>query len=115
LRPPDRLFEEVDTRDLALPSREEEGGVARAAAGVEDGTADAVGHVDERLLRLADVPGRLAGVQGLERAAVGYWRHGPSPVGLVSRAAPGPGASGGAAAFGWAVGYLICKLNLGAP
>ena len=38
---------------------------------VEDGAGDPVGHVEERLLRPADVPGRLPGVGGLERAAVG--------------------------------------------
>ena len=79
LRPLDRLVEEVDARDLAASAGEEEGVVAGAATGVEDGAGDPVGHVDERLLRPADVPGRLAGVERLEGAAVGD--HGGSPDG----------------------------------
>ena len=51
-----------------------------AAAGVEDRAGDLVGHVEERLLRPADVPGRLAGVDVLEGVAVGYGGHGRSPV-----------------------------------
>jgi hypothetical protein len=42
-RPVDRLFEEVDARDLAAPAGEEQGVLTRAVAGVEDGAGDLVG------------------------------------------------------------------------
>ena len=71
LRPLDRHFKEIDPGDLAAAAGEEESGLARAAAGVENGAGDPVGDLDECLLRLADVPGRLAGIGGLESGAVG--------------------------------------------
>jgi hypothetical protein len=54
--PCDRRFEEVDARDLAAPAGEEQGLLPGAAAHVEDGAGDPVGHAEERLLRPADVP-----------------------------------------------------------
>src|SRR5579864_1163532 len=71
LRPLNRHFQKVDSGDLAPLPGKEQGRVPGAAGGVEDSAADLVGHVDEGLLRLADVPGRLAGVGTLKRAAVG--------------------------------------------
>src|SRR5207248_848377 len=79
LRPLDGYIEEVDARHLAAPPGEEQGRVPGATACVENRASDAVGHVEKRLLRLADVPGGLAGVQGLKRGPVGYRRHGRSP------------------------------------
>src|SRR5262249_14899031 len=82
LRPLDGHIEKVDSHDLAPTPGEEQGRVSRAATGIEDRAGDPVGHADEGLLRLADVPGRLAGVLGFKGAAVGYWGHGRSPVAL---------------------------------
>jgi hypothetical protein len=69
--PVDRILDEVDARDLASPSGQEQRRVAGAAAGVEDRGGDAAGHIDEGVLRAADVPGRLAGVGALKGGAVG--------------------------------------------
>src|SRR5262249_52096884 len=79
-RPLDWHVEKVDSRDLAPSPGEEKGRVSGPATGIEDRAGDPVSHVHEGLLRLADVPGRLSGVHGLKGAAVGYWRHGRSPV-----------------------------------
>src|SRR6266545_1112918 len=73
--PGDRLFEEVDARDLVAPTGEEEGVVAGAAPGVEDGAGDPVGHVEERPLRPADVPRRLPGVGRFKGVPVGHAAH----------------------------------------
>jgi hypothetical protein len=66
----DRLFEEVDARDLVAPAGEEEGVLVGATARIEDEAGDLVGHVEERLLRPAGVPGRLPGVGALEGGPV---------------------------------------------
>src|SRR5262249_20398251 len=55
--PPDRLVQEVDAGDPVAPGGEEQGGVARAAAGVEDRAGDPISDRDERPLWFADVPG----------------------------------------------------------
>ena len=54
--------------------------VPQPASRIDPG--DLVGHVEKRLLRPADVPGRLAGVDVLEGVAVGYGGH---AAGLDSR------------------------------
>src|SRR5437763_165046 len=73
--PPNRLVQEVDASDPMAPRGEEQGGVTRAAAGVEDRIGDLVGDRDERLLRLADVPRRLPGVKVLKGRTVGHITH----------------------------------------
>src|SRR5262249_17642189 len=93
----DRHFQEVDASDLAAPAGEEQSGVTGPTAGVENRAADLVGRVKETLLRLADVPGRLAGVQRFKSCPVGYVSHGHSlwlprfPQGHSMRGQPAEG------------------------
>ena len=75
----DRLVQEVDAGDAVAPGGEEQGGVARAAAGVEDRAGDPIGCGDERPLRLADVSGRLPGIGVLKGGTVWHITHGRYP------------------------------------
>jgi hypothetical protein len=68
----DRLGEEVDARDRLTPAGEEQGVLPRAAPDIENRTRDPVGHVEHRLLRPADLPPGLPGVDALETAAAVY-------------------------------------------
>ena len=66
------------------PAGEERGVLARAAPGVQDRPRDLVGHVEDRFLWSANIPGRLPGVDGPEGGAVvngngrSPWRFVPS-------------------------------------
>src|SRR5207248_1082905 len=74
--PPDRLVHEINAGDLVAAGGEEQGGIAGAAAGIEDRAGDPVGGGDERPLWPADVPGGLPGVGVLKGGAVGEGAHG---------------------------------------
>src|SRR5262249_38822363 len=58
-----RFFQKVDASYFVTSACEKQGVVASAAASIEDRTGNLVGHVDERFLRLANVPGGLAGIK----------------------------------------------------
>src|SRR4051812_30418896 len=57
----ERHFEKVDADHLAAACSEDKGRVACSTTGVENGAGNPVRRVDERLLRLTDVPGRFPG------------------------------------------------------
>jgi hypothetical protein len=54
-----------EARKDAVPPGAVQGVLPGATAGVEHGAGDPVGHVEQNLLRAADVAARLAGVGGL--------------------------------------------------
>src|ERR1051325_3479134 len=55
-----RLFKEVNAGHFVATTGEVQSIIAGAAAGVEDRASDLISHLDEGLLRFADVPGGLA-------------------------------------------------------
>jgi len=64
--PADRFFQEVDARNFVASAGEKKSVVTRSAASIEDRTNDLIGHVNERLLRFANVPRGLAGIDILK-------------------------------------------------
>src|SRR5579883_3475701 len=85
LRPLDGQLEKINARDLPASTGKEQSRIAGSATGVEDGSGDLVGPVEEGFLRLADVPRGLAGVKVLEGAAIGYGSHDCSSWGCSHR------------------------------
>ena len=83
----DGFFEKIDAGDLEAFGGEEEGGVAGAAAGVEERAFDQIGRGGDGGLRSADVPGGLAGVGGLESGLVGKSAHWVAPDLILCQAA----------------------------
>src|SRR5262249_31352925 len=89
-RPLERLLQKIDTGDTQSTAGEEKGGVPGATAGAEDGALDLAGDFDERLLRFADVPGRLARVKVFKRRPV---RHAHAPLLASLTEIPSPSGS----------------------
>ena len=66
----DEFFQEVEAGDSMAPCSEEQGVFACATARIENRADDPIGGELERRLRLADVPGRAAGVRVTKMFAV---------------------------------------------
>ena len=66
----DGFGNEIDARNLVSAGRQEQRVLASAAAGIENRADDQIDRFGDGPLRLADVPGRLAGIGGFERAAI---------------------------------------------
>jgi hypothetical protein len=79
----DRLLQEVDAGDPLAARGEEESVFASAATDVEQRAGDLVRRLNERVLRFADVPGRLALISFLEPLFAGHLAHGPPLAGSL--------------------------------